>query len=98
MIDERARAIGSMSQRQAQLDRMPHADFVAAWKALVGEPPAALLTSRSDMIRILVDSIPPAPCANVLSRDRSTTAESQAPAKSEDRLKTVADIRLLSHS
>jgi hypothetical protein len=34
---------------------------VAAWRAIVGEPPAIMLESRSEMIRLLVDSTPAAP-------------------------------------
>ena len=36
-------------------------DFIAAWRGLVGEPPAIMLDSRSEMIRLLVESIPVAP-------------------------------------
>jgi hypothetical protein len=54
------------------LAHIPPADFVAAWRTIVGEPPAVLLPSRSEMIRILVESMPvasaridePAPCAS----------------------------------
>jgi hypothetical protein len=34
---------------------------VAAWRVIVGEPPAIMLKSRSEMIRLLVDSTPAAP-------------------------------------
>ncbi|WP_246687760.1 hypothetical protein [Methylorubrum extorquens] len=40
---------------------LPQADFVARWRSLVGEPPAIMLESRSEMIRLLVDSTEPAP-------------------------------------
>jgi len=51
---------------------IPPADFVAAWRTIVGEPPAVLLPSRSEMIRILFKSMPvasaridePAPCVS----------------------------------
>ena len=40
------------------LTNLPLADFVAAWRRLVGEPPAVMLDSRSEMIRLLVESVP----------------------------------------
>ncbi|UYW27331.1 hypothetical protein [Methylorubrum extorquens] len=40
---------------------LPQAEFVARWRSLVGEPPAIMLESRSEMIRLLVDSTEPAP-------------------------------------
>jgi hypothetical protein len=43
------------------LAHIPPEDFVAAWRAMVGEPPAIMLESRSEMIRLLVDSTPAAP-------------------------------------
>ncbi|MBX9934399.1 MAG: hypothetical protein K2Y56_23275 [Methylobacterium sp.] len=42
------------------LELMPLADFVSAWRAMVGEPPAVMLKSRSEMIRLLVESVPAA--------------------------------------
>lgn len=54
------------------LAHIPPEEFIAAWRTIVGEPPAVLLPSRSEMIRILVESMPvasaridePAPCAS----------------------------------
>jgi hypothetical protein len=43
------------------LAHISHADFTLAWCAIVGEPPALMLESRSEMIRLLVESIPVAP-------------------------------------
>lgn len=40
---------------------LPQAEFVARWRSLVGEPPAIMLESRSEMIRLLVDSTKAAP-------------------------------------
>ncbi|SFM57183.1 hypothetical protein SAMN05192568_103862 [Methylobacterium pseudosasicola] len=44
------------SQSEDALIHMSQAEFVAAWEAIVGEPPATMLASRSEMIRLLVDS------------------------------------------
>ena len=33
-------------------------DFVGVWKVLLGEPPAALI-DRSEMVALLLESIPP---------------------------------------
>lgn len=33
-------------------------DFIAGWHAIVGEPPAIMLESRVEMIRLLVESTP----------------------------------------
>lgn len=60
MANESAAPVESMSQPEDQLAQIPEAQFLAAWKALVGEPPAAMLESRSEMIRVLVGSIPTA--------------------------------------
>lgn len=43
------------------LATMPIADFVAAWRVITGEPPAIVLSSRSAMLALLVDSVPAAP-------------------------------------
>ena len=61
MINERAASAEPISQPEDRLAHMPEAEFLAAWKALVGEPPAAMLESRSEMIRVLVDSSPTVP-------------------------------------
>ena len=49
------------SQSDDLLTHMPQAEFVAAWETLVGEPPAMMLDSRSEMIRVLVESMPVEP-------------------------------------
>jgi hypothetical protein len=56
MVDERAMPPEPVTQQEDTLTHIPRAEFVAAWKALVGEPPAAMLESQSEMIRVLVDS------------------------------------------
>jgi hypothetical protein len=40
---------------------MPPAEFVARWRALTGEPPAVMLDNRSEMLALLVESVPAAP-------------------------------------
>lgn len=47
--------------RPDTLAHISQADFAHAWCTIVGEPPALMLESRSEMIRLLVDSIPAAP-------------------------------------
>ena len=83
MVDERATLSGPTSRPEDRLDGMPKADFVAAWEALVGEPPAAMLESRSEMIRILVESTPVAeasgafvPIVSVLPRHAQSASSS----------------------
>ena len=48
-------------QPDDSLTRMPQPEFIAGWKALVGEPPSTMLEDRSEMIRVLVESTPIAP-------------------------------------
>ena len=43
------------------LASMPVHTFVAAWRTITGEPPAAMLSSRGAIIALLVTSIPMAP-------------------------------------
>lgn len=50
-----------ISVRRALLARMPLADFLARWRLLTGELPAAMLDNRSEMLALLVESVPPAP-------------------------------------
>jgi hypothetical protein len=38
------------------LAHLPEAEFVSHWCAIVGEPPAIMLESRSEMIQLLVES------------------------------------------
>lgn len=44
--------------RSDALTCMPLRDFISRWCWIVGEPPAAMLENRSEMIRILVASAP----------------------------------------
>ncbi len=54
------------------LGQMSQADFIEAWRTIVGELPALILPSRSEMIEILIQSRlvvsecmdGPSPCAS----------------------------------
>lgn len=46
--------------RSDRLDGLPLDAFVARWRLIVGEPPATMLASRAEMIRMLVESVPAA--------------------------------------
>jgi len=46
------------SKKSPPLDDLSEGDFVKGWTAIVGEPPAIMLDSRADMVRVLVDSVP----------------------------------------
>lgn len=61
MRSDRGSESNRSPSRVDKLSHLPQAEFVAAWVALVGEPPATMLESRSAMIRLLVDSAPIAP-------------------------------------
>ena len=50
-----------VSPRASALDRMPAADFIARWRLITGEPPVVMLNSRSEMLALLVESVPAAP-------------------------------------
>ena len=50
-----------VSPHAKALDRMPAADFIARWRLLTGEPPAVMLDSRSEMLALMVESVPAAP-------------------------------------
>jgi hypothetical protein len=52
-------------QSADMLTHMSKAEFAAAWKVLVGEPPATMLKDRSEMIRVLVESTSIAPLEGV---------------------------------
>lgn len=39
------------------LNEMSRADFVLAWRSIVGEPPAVVLDDRAEMIRILAEAV-----------------------------------------
>jgi hypothetical protein len=45
-------------QSEDALLYMSQVEFIAAWAAMVGEPPAIMLESRSEMIQVLVESVP----------------------------------------
>ena len=64
MTDERAVPTEPVSQGEDSLAQISQSEFIAGWKALVGEPPAAMLDSRSEMIRVLVESTPLVPPAD----------------------------------
>jgi len=59
------------------LDAMPEGEFVKGWKAIVGEPPAVMLDSRADMVRVLVESVPIATpdLADTSVKNQPTTGE-----------------------
>ncbi|MEE7449043.1 hypothetical protein MRF4_15255 [Methylobacterium radiotolerans] len=40
---------------------LPDAAFVERWRLITGEPPAILLSSRAEMLALLVESTPAAP-------------------------------------
>lgn len=56
MVNERAPPAEPLPLREDRLAHIPRQTFVAAWAALVGEPPVMMLANRSEMIRLLVDS------------------------------------------
>ena len=58
---ERTLLVETISEGDDRLVYIPQAEFVAAWQALVGEPPAMMLEDRSEMIRVLVESVPIVP-------------------------------------
>lgn len=43
------------------LTQLSEAEFVSHWRSIVGEPPAIMLESRSEMIQVLVESAPAVP-------------------------------------
>jgi hypothetical protein len=58
MSSERIIPTEPVPQPEDSLTRMPQPEFIAGWKALVGEPPATMLEDRAEMIRVLVESTP----------------------------------------
>ena len=58
MVNERALPVEAVSPHVDRLMHISQPAFVAAWKALVGDPPASMLENRSEMIRLLVASSP----------------------------------------
>ncbi|MCJ2125864.1 hypothetical protein [Methylobacterium sp. J-077] len=65
MSSERIIPTEPVPKPEDTLTQMSHPEFIAGWKALVGEPPAAMLEDRSKMIRVLVESTPIAPLEGV---------------------------------
>jgi hypothetical protein len=65
MSSERIIPTELVPQPEDSLTRMPRPEFIAGWKALVGEPPATMLEDRSAMIRVLVESTLIAPLGGV---------------------------------
>ena len=65
------------SMEHDTLDAMPEGEFVKGWKAIVGEPPAIMLDSRTDMVRVLVESVPIATpdLADTFTKDQRKTEE-----------------------
>lgn len=46
----------------ADLSILSNEEFAACWRALIGEPPAILLQDRAEMVRLLMESLPPVLC------------------------------------
>lgn len=65
MSNERILTAASVPEPHDRLTQMSRSEFVAGWKALVGEPPATMLEDRSEMIRVLLESAPIAPLDGV---------------------------------
>lgn len=57
MISKRVEPTQPMSTSEDALTDILQPAFVAGWAALVGEPPAMMLENRSEIIRVLVDSV-----------------------------------------
>ena len=60
MFDQRAAPTEPARHAEDTLAHISGPAFIAAWKAMVGEPPTTMLDSRSEMIRVLVASTPAA--------------------------------------
>jgi hypothetical protein len=73
MNSERIISTAPVPQLEGSLTQMPRPEFIRRWKALVGEPPAAMLDDQSQMIRVLVESTPTAQPKG-LSASRTSTA------------------------
>lgn len=63
MSSERTIPTESVPRLEGSLNQMPRPEFIRRWKALVGELPATMLEDRSEMIRVLVESMPIVPLA-----------------------------------
>ncbi|MEE7451052.1 hypothetical protein MRF4_26465 [Methylobacterium radiotolerans] len=57
---------------------LPAAVFVERWRLITGEPPAAMLSSRSEMLTLLVESTPAAPLEPPVSAWKHPPAGSRA--------------------
>lgn len=55
------RTVDSPRSSSSALEDLPLGTFIAAWRAFTGEPPAILLSTRSEMLALLVESVPAAP-------------------------------------
>lgn len=78
MSSERIIPTEPVPQPEDTLTQMPQPEFIAGWKALVGEPPATMLEDRSEMIRVLVESTPIAPLEGV---DVAADGDEEMPAQ-----------------
>ncbi|GJD47287.1 hypothetical protein AFCDBAGC_5180 [Methylobacterium cerastii] len=63
------------SAKEDSLDDMSEREFLDAWKAIVGEPPAIMLSSRAEMVRVLAESVP---VATPGPADRAETDQQEA--------------------
>lgn len=50
--------LGDIAFREASINVLSEEEFVDRWRDLVGEPPAAMLESRHQMLALLVESVP----------------------------------------
>lgn len=68
----------------AELEPLTNEEFAAWWRALVGEPPAAMLQDRAEMIRLLAEGLsaaeaPPVPPGGSRPREAALTLVSSRP-------------------
>lgn len=83
MSSERIIPTELVPEPEDTLTQMSRSEFVAGWKALVGEPPATILEDRSEMIRVLVESAPVAPLDEVdVAVDGDEVMPAQSPLSS----------------
>lgn len=54
-------SIGTGPLASDALTQLSEAEFVSHWRSIVGEPPAIMLESRSEMMQLLVESPPAVP-------------------------------------
>ena len=67
------------SAKPDAIDEISEQEFVEAWKAIVGEPPAVMLESRADMVKVLVESVPIAKPDPAAALDLSHRPEPEMP-------------------